>query len=94
MKNNLKNPIDLSSKSDSFTSYLIGHIPTIDKKTHLEIVDIIKDSKNHASISDAYLANVLSKIDLLKHRKGAVVRYLGDIILKGSNLGIDTGKAY
>lgn len=88
MKNKKNSNIDLSSKLDSFTSYLIKHIPTIHKKTHAEMITIVMDSRNHVSISPEYLQSVINKMNEIQSRKGAVPRYLGDIILKGSNLGV------
>jgi len=80
--------IDLGKKEKTFTNYLIQHISDIHKKTPEQIIELIKDAKNHVSISDQYLEKVIERAEELKQNKKMLLKYVADIILKGSDLGV------
>jgi hypothetical protein len=84
------NSVDLSQKPKTFTNYLIKYIKDIHKKTPDEIIEIIKGAKDVVDISDQYLEKVLDTAEQLKSNKPKLMKYLADIILRGSDLGVIT----
>jgi hypothetical protein len=82
--------VDLSQKPNTFTNYLVKHIRDIHKKTPDEIIQLLKDSKDVVNISDQYLERVLERAEELKSNKPRLLKYIADIILKGSDLGVVT----
>jgi len=83
--------VDLSTKHKSFTSFIISIIKDIDKMKPEEIIDLIKSSKEKGvNVSQDYLDKVVAKIDELKNNKKWMLKYIADIALKGSELGVIT----
>jgi hypothetical protein len=83
--------VDLSKKHKSFTSFIISIIQNLDKMKPEEIIELIKSSKeNGVNVSQDYLDKVVAKIDELKNNKKWMLKYIADIALKGSELGVIT----
>lgn len=80
--------VDLSLQATSFTSHLLPHIPTIDKKNYEEILDIIRSAKGKTGISDGYIEQVLSQMESKKHNPRMVRKYVADIYLAGAGLAV------
>lgn len=87
------NSVDLSNKPKSFSNYLMKNLPSLDKKTPEEIIQLLKDSKqNGVNISDNYLEKVITTAEGLKHNKKMLLKYVADIVLKGADLGVISSK--
>lgn len=87
------NSVDLSNKSKSFSNYLMKNLPSLDKKTPEEIIQLLKNSKqNGVNISDNYLEKVITTAEGLKHNKKMLLKYVADIVLKGADLGVISSK--
>lgn len=83
--------VDLGTKPKSFTSYLMKLIPTLGKKTPDEIIDLIKGAKDVGiHVSDDYLDKIVNRLEELKGSKTKLLKYIADIFLKGSELGVIT----
>jgi len=83
--------VDLSTKPKSFTSYLKKLIPSLGKKTPDEIIDLIKNARDMGvNVSEDYLKKVIDHLEELRGNKVKLLKYIADIFLKGSELGIIT----
>lgn len=81
--------VDLSKKEKSFSHWLAKVLQTLDKKSIEDIKDMISKSKEDGvNISQQYLDNVLNTIDEFGGSKARVLRYLGNIMLRGADLGV------
>lgn len=81
--------IDLSKKHKSFTSFIISIIKDLDKMKPEEIIELIKSARDKGvNVSEDYLDKVVAKIDELKNNKKWMLKYIADIALKGSDLGV------
>lgn len=81
--------IDLSKKHKSFTSFIISIIKDLDKMKPEEIIELIKSARDKGvNVSEDYLDKVVSKIEELKTNKKWLLKYIADIALKGSDLGV------
>lgn len=83
--------VDLSTKPKSFTHYLMKIIPTLGKKTPNEIIDLIEGARDvGVNVSEDYLSKVIKRLEELRGNKTKLLKYLADIFLKGSELGVVT----
>lgn len=83
--------IDLSKIPKSFTTFLISMMKGLDKKPVDEIIDDIKNVRDEGiNVSQDYIDKVIEKIKELKSNKRQVLKYISDIVLKGSELGVIT----
>lgn len=81
--------IDLSKLPKSFTTFLISMMQGLDKLSVDEIIDKIKGARDEGiNVSQQYIDGVVEKIDELKENKRKVLKYIADIALKGSDLGV------
>jgi hypothetical protein len=81
--------VDLSKKEKSFAHWLTKILSTLDKKSIDEMKEMISKSRDEGvNVSEQYINNVISTIDSFNGNKNKVLRYLGNIMLKGADLGV------
>ncbi len=81
--------VDLSKKEKSFAHWLAKVLSSLDKKSVDEMKEMISKSRDEGvNVSEQYIENVISTIDTFDGNKNKVLKYLGNIMLKGADLGV------
>ncbi|MDD5649823.1 MAG: hypothetical protein PHF86_05285 [Candidatus Nanoarchaeia archaeon] len=81
--------VDLSKKEKSFAHWLAKVLNSLDKKSVDEMKEMISKSRDEGvNVSEQYLENVITTIDSFSGNKNKVLKYLGNIMLKGADLGV------